>query len=84
MFQTAVGVSASEHESGRPGIIPGVAELVPTPADPPTAAERLALAVGRSAPSPLSESELRAFEAAQDRADTEALRIYGRRGRAAA
>jgi len=66
------------------GIISGMPELVPAPADVPTAAERLATALGRAAPPPLDESELRAFEATQDRADEEALRIYGRRGKAAA
>jgi hypothetical protein len=59
-------------------------ELSPTHADSPTAAERLATAVGRSAPAQMSEPELRAFEAAQDHADEEAARIYGRRGQAAA
>jgi hypothetical protein len=49
-----------------------------------TASQRLALALGRTAPEPLSADELEALEAAQDRADAEAERVWGVRGQAAA
>ncbi|GAB1641423.1 hypothetical protein KRMM14A1259_18460 [Krasilnikovia sp. MM14-A1259] len=49
-----------------------------------TAAQRLALALGRPAPESLTADELAALEAAQDRADAEAERVWGVRGRAVA
>ncbi|GAB1692726.1 hypothetical protein [Krasilnikovia sp. M28-CT-15] len=49
-----------------------------------TAAQRLAMVLGRPAPEPLNADELAALEAAQDQADTEAERVWGVRGRAAA
>lgn len=48
------------------------------------AAQRLALALGRPAPEPLSADELATLETAQDRADAEAERVWGVRGQAAA
>ena len=52
---------------------------------PPLAAsQRLALALGRAAPEPLSAGELDALEIAQDLADAEAVRVWGARGQAAA
>jgi hypothetical protein len=44
----------------------------------------LAAALGRPAPAPLDEVQRHTFEVAQDRADDDAMRIYGRRGQAAA
>jgi hypothetical protein len=49
----------------------------PTPEHRPTASERLAAALGRPAPAPLTGERLRRFEEAEDRADAEARRIYG-------
>jgi len=49
-----------------------------------TASQRLALALGRAVPEPLSADELAALEIAQDRADAEAERVWGVRGQAAA
>ena len=49
-----------------------------------TTSHRLAAALGRPAPEPLTPSESAAFEAAQDRADAEAERIWGIRSQAAA
>jgi hypothetical protein len=51
---------------------------------PPTASQRLAHALGRAAPEPLTADESLAFEAAQDRADAEAERLWGGLGRAVA
>lgn len=48
-----------------------------------TASQRLAAALGRPAPRPLTDIERREFEAAQDRVDAEIERLYGA-GRAAA
>lgn len=49
-----------------------------------TASQRLAAALGRPAPEPLTDAERAALEIAQDRADAEAERIWGVRGQAAA
>jgi hypothetical protein len=50
-----------------------------SPADDPplTASQRLAAAMGRPFPKPLTEEQSREFEARPDRADEEAARIYG-------
>ncbi|MFY1652410.1 hypothetical protein ACN27J_16130 [Solwaraspora sp. WMMB762] len=56
-------------------------EITPGPL---TAAQRLAAALGQAAPLPLSTDELAELEAAQDRADADAERIWGVRGQAAA
>ncbi|MFV2022408.1 hypothetical protein [Micromonospora sp. LOL_023] len=55
-----------------------------TTPEPPTAAQRLAAALGQPLPLPLSADELAELEAAQDRADADAERIWGVRGQAAA
>jgi hypothetical protein len=49
-----------------------------------TASQRLAVALGQTAPEPLSADELEALESAQDRADADAERVWGVRGQAAA
>ena len=49
-----------------------------------SASQRLALALGRGVPEPLSADELAALEAAQDRADADAERVWGVRRQAAA
>jgi hypothetical protein len=48
------------------------------------ASQRLARALGRDVPEPLTPDELATLEAAQDRADAEAERVWGVRGKAAA
>jgi hypothetical protein len=54
------------------------------PQDGLTASQRLAAALGRPAPRPLTDAELADLEARQDAADREAERLYGIRGQAAA
>lgn len=49
-----------------------------------TASQRLALALGRAVPEPLSADQREALERAQDKADADAEQIWGVRGRAAA
>jgi hypothetical protein len=46
------------------------------PAQRPTASQRLAAALGRPAPRPLTDTERREFEAAQDRLDADIARLY--------
>jgi hypothetical protein len=48
------------------------------------ASERLSAALERPVPEPLTEVERAGLEAAQDRADADAERIWGVRGQAAA
>ncbi|MDG4764509.1 hypothetical protein O7632_10385 [Solwaraspora sp. WMMD406] len=55
-----------------------------TTPEPLTAAQRLAAALGKPLPLPLSADELAELEAAQDRADADAELIWGVRGQAAA
>jgi hypothetical protein len=54
------------------------------PAGGPTAAQCLASALGRPAPCGLTDAERRELDARQDAADTEASRLYGLPGEAAA
>jgi len=56
--------------------IPGMASD-PVPAERPNAAQRLAAALGRPAPRPLSAAERADLERRQDAADAELERIYG-------
>jgi hypothetical protein len=50
-----------------------------------TASQRFFAAIGKLPPPPLTEAEQREFDAAQDRADAEVERLYGRdAGRSAA
>ncbi|HEU4421061.1 MAG TPA: hypothetical protein VFR67_00795 [Pilimelia sp.] len=44
---------------------------------PMTASQRLAAALGRPAPAPMTEEQIRDFEARQDAVDAEIERMYG-------
>jgi hypothetical protein len=68
----------------------GTARIVSDMADAPghpqhgmTVSQRLAAALGRPAPRPLSETEAADLERRQDEADAAAERLYGIRGQAA-